>query len=60
MEKYNFQGMTTEEEFSNAIKLIIACRGTLRCGCQYPEVPADNLYYQCKQFIVDYKKRTEK
>ncbi len=59
MKEYNFEGLTTEQEFNNAIKLIIACRGTLSSGCAFSELQADNLYYQCKRYIEDYKKRTE-
>ena len=60
MKDYNFQGLTTEQEFSNAIRLIIACRATLNSGCQFNDLQADWLYYQCKHYIEDYKRRTEK
>lgn len=50
---------TTEQEFSNATRLLISCRATINCGCQFDELQADWLYYQCKQYIEDYKKRTE-
>jgi hypothetical protein len=50
-------GTTTEQEFSTATRLLISCRATLSCGCQFDEKQADWLYYQCKQYIEDYKKR---
>lgn len=53
-------GLTTEEEFQQAIQLIINCRGTLNCGCDFDDQKADWLYYQCKQYIEDYRKRTSK
>ena len=49
--------MSTDEEFQNAIKLIISCRGSISCGCQVDEIKADWLYLQCKRYIDDYRKR---
>lgn len=48
--------MTTEQEFQKAIELLIACKATINCGCQYNEEKADWLYYQCKSYIEAYKK----
>lgn len=49
--------MTTEQEFKEAIKMVIACKSTLTCGCQVDEQSADWLYYQCKTYVEAYRKR---
>lgn len=49
--------MTTEKEFKEAIKMVIACKGTVKCGCQVDEQLADWLYYQCKTYVETYKER---
>lgn len=59
MDKKKNQGMTTEQEFYQAWRLVKNCRATLNSGCQFDELQADWLYYQCKQYVKDYKKRTE-
>lgn len=49
--------MTTEQEFKEAIKTVIACKGTIKYGCQVDEQLADLLYYQCKTYVEAYKER---
>lgn len=58
MAKDILQGLTTKEEFHHAIRLIISCESTLNCGCEFDEMQAENLYYQCKQYIEAFKTRT--
>lgn len=48
--------MSTNEEFHEAIKFLISCRGSVSCGCVFDEALADSLYSQCKRYIDDYKK----
>lgn len=59
MGKDILKGLSTKEEFHHAIRLIISCKSTIRCGCDFDELQADWLYYQCKQYVEEYKKRTK-
>lgn len=51
--------MTTEQEFQKAIEMLINCKATLECGCEYEIEKAEYLNYLCKRYIETYKKVVE-
>lgn len=51
--------MNTKYEFLAAIKMIERCKATMTCGCEYDDMLADKLYYECKYYIMAYKRRVD-
>lgn len=48
------EGMSTEQEFKDAVELVMRCTATINCGCFISGNTmrdADNLYYFAKKYV---------